>query len=136
MIQEHININTTRERFFSEYITIKKPILDIALSIINKRKVVLTKMLIKVYSQLLYYGNMHKYKDGIHDAIDWSKVFNTNTKKEICVNLNITEHLLNIYITQLRKIKILDRRTISKPFFVDIETNRELNFKFVLNGNE
>lgn len=131
MQQESIEIKTSKERFFLEYLTLKKPVIDAILSKINKEKVTLSDLPMKVLAQLLYYND--SFKD-LPEQQRWDQLFSKETKDQICENLAIPEHHLNIYFSKLRKIKILNGKTISKLFIV-YANDISLNFKFKLNGH-
>jgi hypothetical protein len=129
---ETIEIVTTKDRFFKEYLILKKPIIDSILTKLNKKKTTLSDMPLRVLAQLLYYNNMYI---ALPEEQKWSNVFSKETKDKICTSLEMKEHHLNIYISQLRTIKILEGKTIRKIFIVYINDNRSLNFTFKLNGH-
>ncbi len=132
MEQESIVIKTSKEKFFLEYLILKKPIIDTVLTKINGTKIILSSTPRKVLAQLLYYNDMYS---SLEETEKWKSVFSKNTKDLICESLGIKEHLLNIYISQLRKIKILDKKTINKLFIVYADTDHILSFKFSINGH-
>jgi len=101
---ETIEIKTSKEKFFQEYLILKKPVIDAMLSKIHNKKTVLTDIPLRVLAQLLYYND------------------------------NMKEHHLNIYISQLRALKILDGKKIRPVFIIYAEESRTLNFTFKLNG--
>jgi len=128
---ETIEIKTSKEKFFQEYLILKKPVIDAMLSKIHNKKTVLTDIPLRVLAQLLYYND--QYRD-IQEPGKWETVFSKKTKDAICDNLNMKEHHLNIYISQLRALKILDGKKIRPVFIIYAEESRTLNFTFKLNG--
>ncbi len=134
MQTETINIVTTKEKFFLEYLTLKRPIIDAMLTGINRKKTVLSDAPMKVFAQLLYYNDL--YNDEANDDKRWEKVFSRETKIIIMKALNMKEHHLNNYLTLLRNLKILDGKKIRGPFLIYANEDRVLNFTFKLNGHQ
>lgn len=133
MTLESIEINTSKEKFFLEYLILKKPVVDSILTKINKgKKTTLSEKPMQVFAQLLFYNN--QYKD-LQEESRWEKLFNKATKDKICETLEMKEHHLNIYLSQLRSIGILYKKTIRSLFIVYAEDSHSLNFKFKLNGH-
>jgi hypothetical protein len=132
MSLESIEINTSREKFFLEYLILKKPVIDSVLTKINKHKISLSEKPMQVLAQLLYYYDT--YKDRA-EAERWSVLFSKTTKDLICDNLGMKEHHLNIYLSQLRSMGILEKKKIRNWFIVNAEDDHSLNFKFRLNGH-
>ena len=133
VLVEEIIIPTTKEKFFLEYITLKKPVLDAILSKINKRKITLTDIPLKIYAYLLYSNDINGH---LSDSSKWNKVFGRDTKKTICNMLDLKEHQLNNYFSMLRKMRILNGRTINKPFIIHSADTQLLSFRFNINGHE
>ena len=133
MAIEEITIPTTRQKFFIEYLTLKKPVLDAILTKINKRKTCLSEIPLKIYAQLLYYNDINK---NLPEKEKWNIVFGKYTKEIIYNSLNLKEHQLNNYFSMLRKMRILNGRTINKPFIVYSNETQLLSFKFKINGHE
>jgi len=123
-IKEEIPIPTTKEKFFLEYLMLMKPVLDSILRKINNGQMInnkapqLNDMPMKVLAQLLYYNDM--YQD-MADGERFRKVFDYDTKQKIMENLSISEDNLNAYFSQLRKIRILDGKTINQYFVIHPE---------------
>jgi len=132
MPTEKIEIKTSKEKFFLEYLILKKPVIDAVLSKINGKKTTLSDVPRTVLAQLLYYNDM--YKD-MEDEDKWALIFSKETKDKICESLKMKEHHLNIYLSQLRGIKVLHKKKINKPFIVYSNTIHNLNFTFKLNGH-
>jgi len=130
--QESIEIKTSKEKFFLEYLILKKPIIDAILTRINGEKTTLSEVPMKVLAQLLYYNDM--YKD-LSEEDRLKKVFSKETKDQICEALDMKEHLINIHISSLRKIQVLLKKTINRPFLVYANDEHSLNFKFSINGH-
>lgn len=133
MSVENIPIVTSKERFFLEYLTLKKPIIEAVLTKINRKKTSISEMPMRVLSQLLYYNDQFKDMD---PEKKWESVFSRETRLEIMQKLGLKEHLLNTYITQLRTIKILDGRKIRDIFVVYANDKVQLSFIFKLNGHK
>lgn len=125
--REVLEINTNDKMFFSEYLTLKKPVLEIILKMINKIDIVLNPKLLHVFALLLYYNN--KYKD-MNDNIKWDMVFGNESRLDIMNEVKISRTQLNTYISRLRNIHLLTGRQISLPFIFYPETGFELTFKF------
>ena len=134
MQTETFNIVTTKEKFFQQYLTLKRPIIDAMLSSINRKKTVLSDAPMSVLAQLLYYNDL--YNDEPSDDKRWDKVFSRETKLLIMKALSMKEHHLNNYLTLLRKLKILDGKKIREPFLIYAIDDRILNFTFKLNGHK
>jgi hypothetical protein len=132
MHTENINITTTKERFFLEYLILKKPAIDSMLKqITGDRKATLSDKPMKVLAQLLYFNDQYKE---IPDNDRSIQLFSRDVKEMICDNLNMKEHHLNIYMSQLRHLGILEGKSI-KPIFVILADDRSLTFTFKLNGH-
>ena len=57
MNREIIGMNTNVKKLFFEYLSLKKPVLEIMLQVVNKKKVNLHPKLLHVFSLILYYNN-------------------------------------------------------------------------------
>ncbi len=134
MHTETIEIVTTKEKFFLEYLILKKPIIDAVLTKINGKKTRLSDVPLRVLAQFLYYNDL--YKDTYSEDKRWEKVFSRDIRIAIRDKLSLKEHHLNNYISLLRAIKILDGKKISKNFIVYADQDRELSFQFKLNGHK
>jgi len=132
MLLENIEINTSKEKFFLEYLILKKPVIDSILTKINKSKTTLSEKPMQVFAQLLFYNDM--YKD-MEEQQKWDKLFSKAIKDQICETLQMKEHHLNIYISQLRAIGMLHKKTIRKLFTLHPDVSHSLTFKFNLNGH-
>jgi len=130
---EVIPIETTGESFFKEYLLLKKPLLEYILGVINKRKIIFNTKMIEVLSYLLYYNYI--YKDMEEDA-KWDMIFNSGTKKQIADKIGISLKNLNTYISLLRSVKVLNEKTINKPFIIYPDKTYELTFKFILSNGQ
>ena len=126
-INEVLEINTTDKDFFYEYLVLKKPVLEMILYTINKKKIILNPKLLQVFSLLLYYNYIYKVYD---DDVKWKMVFDHDTKLEIINEVHINMEHLNTYISVLRNIHLLTGKEISKPFIFYPEDGYELTFKF------
>jgi hypothetical protein len=128
------NIPTTKEKFFLEYLMTRKPVIDSIIRKISNGQYLRNKppqlyeMPMRVLAKLLYYND--QYRD-LPDADRWRKVFDYDTKLLIMEKLNISEDNLNSYFSQLRKIRILDGKTINDFFVIYPKGNEfEITFKF------
>ena len=132
MHTENIDITTTKERFFLEYLILKKPAIDsMVKKLTGNRKATLSDKPMRVLAQLLYYNDQYKE---VPEEERSQQLFSREVKEMICDNLNMKEHHLNIYMSQLRHLGILEGKSI-KPIFVILADNRSLTFTFKLNGH-
>jgi hypothetical protein len=132
MHNENIDITTTKEKFFLEYLILKKPAIDSMLKrLTGDRKATLSYKPMRVLAQLLYFNDQYKEVSENDRA---QQLFSREVKEMICGNLGMKEHHLNIYISQLRHLGILDGKKI-KPIFVIMANDRSLTFTFRLNGH-
>jgi len=122
---EVLEITTTSRNFFYEYLLLKKPVLEVILSKVNKKKIKLSPKILKVFSILLYYN-----------SINQNEIINDRIREEIMKEIDINQSHLNTYISILRSIKLLNGNNINKPFVVYPNTGFELVFKFTINGHE
>ena len=127
-------IPTKKEKFFLEYLMITKPIINSLIRKLNngqefrKKPPELYDMPMRVLAQLLYFND--KYKSD-SDIDRFRKVFDYDTKRSIMDNLGISEDNLNAYFSQLRKIRILDGKTINSYFIVHPgDSVFEISFRF------
>ena len=127
MNREIIGMNTNVKKLFFEYLSLKKPVLEIMLQVVNKKKVNLHPKLLHVFSLILYYNN--EYRDLPEDQ-KWKKVFDYDTKVKIMTEVGINEGHLNTYISILRNYHLLTGKQISSPFIFYPESGFELTFKF------
>jgi hypothetical protein len=132
MQTESVEIVTTKEKFFREYLILKKPVIESILWKINRKKTSLSDMPLQILAELLYYND--QYKDEPEER-KWGIVFSRDVRMNIASKLELKEHQLNNYLSHLRAIKILEGRTIRDIFIVYPNEGRELSFKFRLNGH-
>lgn len=132
MHTEPIEIVTTKEKFFREYLILKKPVIESLLYRINRKKISLRDMPLQILAELLYYNDM--YRDEPEEK-KWGIVFSRDVRMKIAAKFNLKEHQLNNYLSHLRNIKILEGKTIRKHFLVYPDKGVELSFKFRLNGH-
>jgi hypothetical protein len=132
MTNEAIEITTTKEKFFLEYLLLKKPVIDSILKKVNNdRKATLSDKPLRVLAQLLFFND--QYKDIAESERD-KYLFSKEVKEQICLNLKMKEHHLNIYISQLRSLNILSGKKIRQAFIIFAD-DRSLTFTFKLNGH-
>jgi hypothetical protein len=132
MPTESIEITTTKEKFFLEYLILKKPVIDSILKrITGNRKATLSDKPMRVLAQLLYFNDQYKE---VPEKDRPGRVFSKEVKEMICDNLDMKEHHLNIYLSQLRTLKILQGKTIRQAFVIFAD-DRSLTFTFKLNGH-
>lgn len=132
MQTESIEIKTSKEKFFMEYLILKKPVIDSILSKLNGKKTTLSEMPLKVFAQFLYYND--QLKDLPEDE-KWETLFSKEYKDKIGKALSMKEHHINIYMSTLRRLRIFSGKKINKPFIV-YANDRTLNIKFSLNGHQ
>ena len=129
---ESIEIKTSKEKFFLEYLILKKPVIDSILKKLSgNKKATLSDKPMRVLSQLLYYNDKYKH---IPDSDRHQYLFSREVKEMICENLDMKEHHLNIYISQLRGLGVLEKKKI-RSLFVIFADDRSLTFTFTLNGH-
>lgn len=132
MPNETITVTTSKEKFFLEYLILKKPIIDSMIrKITGNKKARLSDKPMRVLAQLLYFNDRFKDQDDIQRS---RSLFSKETKDIICDNLGIPEHHLNIYISQLRNFRIIDNKKI-RPIFVIYADDHSVTFTFKLNGH-
>ena len=132
MSTETIPIVTSKEKFFLEYLTLKRPVIDSILTKLNRKKTTLSDTPLKVLAQLLYYNDV--YKDQPEEQ-RWNMVFSKEIRQSMFEALDLKEHHLNNYISHLRTIKIIDGKKVRKMFTVYADDQVELSFTFRLNGH-
>jgi len=132
-----IPIPTNKDKFFLEYLMIKKPIFNSKLKQLNNgqetptKAPVLNEMPMRVLAQLLYYNNEFK---ALPDNQRAKAIFDYDTKQKIMEKLHISEDNLNAYFSQLRKIRILDGKIINPYFIVYPQSSTfEIVIKFDIN---
>jgi len=130
-MEEILKIKTTTQNFFYEYLLLKKPIIEIVLSRINNKKIKLSPKILKVFSYLLYFNFIFKDEND-----KWEKVFSDESKETMMNSISITSYHLNTYLSILRNIKILNKKSINEPFIIYPDKITSLTFEFNLNGNE
>ena len=128
-INEVLEINTTDKDFFLEYLVLKKPVLEMILSTINKKKINLNPKLLHVFALLLYYNYVYSEYE---DDVKWKMVFDHSTKQQIMNEVKINDSHLNTYISMMRNMHLLTGKEISKPFIFYPEEGYELTFKFII----
>jgi len=132
MTVESIEIKTTKEKFFLEYLVLKRPVINAILTKINGHHVVLNDLPMRVLAELLLLNDKYSV---LADDVKWTMVFSRESKEHIMKKLRMKEHHLNVYFSQLRKIRILNGKKINKPFIINA-VDHDLSFKFVLNGQD
>ena len=124
---EVIQMQTTLKKFFFEYLSLKKPVLEVILQMVNKKSVNLHPKLLHVFSLFLYYNYIYR---NLEEDKKWKMVFDYDTKVKIMNEVNINEGHLNTYISILRNMHLLTGKQISSPFIFYPESGFELTFKF------
>ena len=132
MQTESVEIVTTKEKFFREYLILKKPVIESILYKINRKKTSLSDIPLQILAELLYYND--QYRDEPQDK-KWGMVFSRDVRVVIAKKFGLKEHQLNNYLSHLRTIGILDGKAIRNVFIVYPDEGRELSFKFRLNGH-
>lgn len=131
--REEISIHTSYERFFHEYLKLKKPIIEAILSIINKKDIKLADKLISVFALLLYLNYIYRDMD---NKSKWEKVFDEESKEMIMSSLSIKKEHLNTYLSLMRKYKILVNKEINQYFVFYPDSNYEMTFKFNISNEK
>lgn len=127
---EVLVINTDNKNFFIEYLTLKKPVLEIILKNLTGKKINLHPKLLNVFAMLLYFNNIYKDMD---DRSKWKKVFDYDNKVVIMNEIGLSEGQLNTYLSILRNIKLLTGKQISSPFIFYPDESFDLTFRFNIN---
>jgi len=135
MSNEVLNIKTTMSRFFIQYLTLKKPIIEARISVLTGEKnIQIPAKMLHVLAMLLYYNN--QYSDNGEEE-RWEKVFNRRHRDIYCESLDMKDSQLNTYFSMLRKYKILTGNRVNKAFLITPgDEEYELTFKFSINGDE
>lgn len=123
-----LEIKTSSKSFFYQYLMLKKPVIEMALSNAHKKKISLQPKVMLLFALLLYYNN--EYRD-LDDETKWMKLFNGSTKKQLMAILKVNESQLNTYFSVLRRYNLVKGRTINESFIVYPQTGFELTFKFL-----
>ena len=136
MSSEVLNIKTTMDRFFIQYLMLKKPIIEARIGIVTGEKnIQIPAKILHVLAILLYYNNL--YADIEEEEDRWDKIFNRKHRDMYCESLDMKDSQLNTYFSMLRKYKILIGNRVNKPFIIiPGKEEYELTFKFSINGDE
>ena len=132
-MNEVLDIKTTKEKFFLEYLTLKKPLIEFIVSSMLGKHTKVPDKLLNVLALLLYYNDQYKE---LTEEERWKTIFHKDKRKEYIENLNITDSQLNTYFSMLRNYKILNGKSINKLFIIHPDNKYELTFKFSLNGEK
>ena len=130
---EVLDIKTTAEKFFGQYLALKKPVIEKMVSYLRNENTKVPTKALNVLSLLLYHNYI--YRD-INEGDKWDKIFDSQHRKKYTELMDITDSQLNTYFSLLRKCKILDGKKINKPFIIYPDREYELTFKFLLNGEK
>jgi hypothetical protein len=135
MDSEVLQIKTTTEKFFVQYLTLKRPIIDMYSSKLSGRSIQVPAKIISVLALLLYNNYLHSDIDD--DDKRWNIIFDRGHRNMYCEKLGIKEQQLNTYFSMLRSYKILTGKKIDKPFIIYPDgPEYELTFKFSINGEK
>ena len=85
-----------------------------------------------VLAELLFLNDKYGL---LPDDEKWSVIFSRESKDSIAKKLKMRVHYIDVYLSQLRKIKILNGKKINKLFIINA-IDHNLSFKFVLNGQD
>lgn len=115
-----VNINTTKRKFFTQFLFTVRPIL----------KPHLSKGELKVLGELLYFND--KYKD-IELKTRSKLLLDYDNKVEITENLSISQNTLANTLTALRVKGYLKNNTITKGLGVFPEETHTVTYNFKIN---
>ena len=133
-MEEVLKIKTDKKMFFMQYLTIKKPYLDLVVSSMLKKEVHIPMKALNVFALLLFYN--YQYRD-MDEETRWKTMFDNKHREEYMSFLNINYSHLNTYFSLLRNYKMLDGKKINEVFVIYPDKNEfELIFKFSLNGEK
>jgi len=124
-MEEKFSYNCSLESFFADYLRLKRPYINAVLSYIHKDDRRLNDNPLKVLAQLLYYNNVYKDYDS---ATRWKMVFDYDTKMKICEHLGMPESHLNSYLSQLRRLGIVEGKRVADRYVVYPEGNMRMVF--------
>ena len=128
--KEEIPINSSKAMFFLQYLTLKKPVIDSILKRLNENDAVaLHEVPLKILAKLLYYNDTYKETP---EGERWEKIFSKEIRRQIQADLGINERLFNTHLSNLRKIGILNGRSINSHFLIYPEKDYALTYKFTL----
>ena len=120
-MERGVKINTSKRKFFQQYLRVIKPILRPYLS--NGE--------LNVLGELMYYND--KYK-GLDDKIRKTLLLDYDTKADIMENLDISQNTLANALTVLRKKEYLrDREIIHEDCKIMPNKKYTINYKFNIN---
>jgi len=124
-MEEKFSYNCSLESFFAVYLRLKRPYINAVLSHIQEKEKKLNDNPLRVLAQLLYYNNYYKDYD---EDIRWKMVFDYDTKMKMCTKLGMPEPHLNSYLSQLRRIGIVNGKRVTDFYVVYPEENMRLVF--------
>jgi len=131
--KEVINVDTDYRRFYFEYLSLKKPVIETILSIVNKQHIKLADKLISVFALLLYLTYLYREMDNDEK---WQRVFSTESKEMIKKELNIKDGHLNTYLSLMRKYRMLVDKEINQHFVFYPDGEYEMIFKFNISNEK
>ena len=124
-MEEKFSYKCSLETFFEDYLRLKRPYINAVLSTIHKKERHLNDNPLRVLAQLLYYN--YVYRD-IEESMRWKIVFDYDTKIKICDRLKMPNTHLNSYLSQLRRIGIVKKKSVDKFWVFYPEKNIKLMF--------
>ena len=130
---EVLDIKTTTEKFFGQYLILKKPVIEKMVSYLRKENTKIPMKALNVLSLLLYHNYI--YRD-VEEDEKWDRIFDGDHRRKYSDIMKITDSQLNTYFSFLRKCKIIEGKKINKPFVIYPDSEYELTFKFLLNGEK
>jgi hypothetical protein len=114
-----LDINTTKKKVFRQIVEVLRSIPP--LDHLRNRE-------LDVLAILMYYNC--KYKTVAED-IRWRIIHDTSTRKEMQLDINMTEDIFNNNISLVRKAGLLDKSGKIPPFLMlDIGDKYEVKFNF------
>ncbi len=116
-----VNIPTTEESYFLQYLTILKPI-----SRMRDKE-------IQILAQLMFYNNRYSH---LEQEVREKMVFDTDTRMRIRQKLKMSEASFNNCLTELRKKNVIVGTRLSKAYNIFTNGGREeLTFRFSIKEN-
>lgn len=118
-------INTTKKKVFRQIVEVLRSIPP--LNSLRNRE-------LDVLAILMYYN--YKYKNVAED-IRWRIIHDTSTRREMQIDINMTEDIFNNNISLVRKAGLLDKSGKLPSFFmIDLGDRYEVKFNFKIHEED
>ena len=120
-----LDINTTKKKVFRQIVEVLRGVPP--LNSLRNRE-------LDVLAILMYYN--YKYKK-VPEDIRWRIIHDTSTRKEMQVDINMTEDIFNNNISLVRKAGLLDKSGKVPSFFmIDLDDRYEVIFNFKIHEED